>query len=244
MKAVRFAEVVRQSGRPRVHALWVAPADDPEFARARRTDRVMTITHPAGGKADVGYVGFEPARRPRTEYLVFPKSLRAFDGQRVIGVKFDLVEQPPMVSPAPQERWAVSRARRHHAAATGGPAALARSPTPTTPGSPRERDGGGAAGSAPPAAPMPPAKRKRWQPESRRLTHAIARPPAAETPKTRRVPKSADRRRTRTAATRRPAETTGSPEESLRDAAKAALAEMRAGDNEAAFRRLEKAVAL
>ncbi len=40
-------------------------------------------------KADRGKVGFEPGRA--RQFLIFPKSLRAFAGHTVVGVKYDLL---------------------------------------------------------------------------------------------------------------------------------------------------------
>lgn len=40
-------------------------------------------------KADRGEVGFEPGRA--RQFLIFPKSLRAFAGRTVVGVKYDLI---------------------------------------------------------------------------------------------------------------------------------------------------------
>jgi hypothetical protein len=94
LKTVRFSQIVAAAGRPRAHTLWVAPDRDPEFKRARAAHRVMTIAHLAG-RTDAGIVGFDP-KQGASEFLIFPKSLKAFEGARVVGVKFDLVEQPKL----------------------------------------------------------------------------------------------------------------------------------------------------
>ncbi len=50
----------------------------------------MTVSQePVGTKADRGEVGFEPGRARQS--LIFPKSLRAFGGHTVVGVKYDLL---------------------------------------------------------------------------------------------------------------------------------------------------------
>lgn len=98
-KTVRFTQVVERSGRPHVHTLWLPPEKDPEFKRARDAHRVMTIEQtPGGGRADIGMVGFDPRQDHGGQFLIFPKSLKPFEGARVVGVKFDLVEQPKLTA--------------------------------------------------------------------------------------------------------------------------------------------------
>ena len=98
-KTVRFTQVVERSGRPRVHTLWLPPDEDPEFKRARHAHRVMTVEQsPGGGKADFGRVGFDEKHEHGGQFLIFPKSLKSFEGARVVGLKFDLVEQPKLAS--------------------------------------------------------------------------------------------------------------------------------------------------
>lgn len=94
-KTVRFTQVVERSGQPHVHTLWMAPEKDAELQRAVAAHRVLTIGRgAAGGNTDVGVVGFDRARQGDAQFLIFPKSLQRFDGAKVVGVKFDLVEQP------------------------------------------------------------------------------------------------------------------------------------------------------
>lgn len=75
----------------------MAPDKDPQLRRAQDAHRVMTI-EPGGtsGKTDVGFVGFAPKSHPRGQYLIFAKSLKRFEGARVVGIKFDLVQQPKL----------------------------------------------------------------------------------------------------------------------------------------------------
>jgi hypothetical protein len=109
-RTVRFTQVVKRSGEPQVHTLWVAPEKDPELQRAEKANRVMTIhaSH-RGGKSDVGAVGFDPNADHGGQFLIFPKSLKPFAGARVVGIKFDLVEQPKL-SPAKVEKSFVAPA--------------------------------------------------------------------------------------------------------------------------------------
>lgn len=97
-KTVRFTSVVERSGRPHVHTLWVAPEKDPELQRALAAHRVMTLERSAGGKSEHGVIGFDPRQHTHPQLLIFPKSLKSFEGARVVGVKFDLIEQPDIVA--------------------------------------------------------------------------------------------------------------------------------------------------
>jgi len=45
-----------------------------------------------GTKADRGKVGFDPG--PNRQFLVFPKSLKRLAGAEVVGIKYDLLEEP------------------------------------------------------------------------------------------------------------------------------------------------------
>jgi hypothetical protein len=98
-KTVRFTRVVERSGRPHVHTLWLPPDKDPDFKRARDTHRVMTLQQiPGGGKADFGVIGYDAKNGSGGQFLIFPKSLKAFEGARVVGVKFDLIELPKLAA--------------------------------------------------------------------------------------------------------------------------------------------------
>jgi hypothetical protein len=109
-KTVRFTKIVERSGEPHVHTLWLPPEKDRELKRAVGTHRVMTIEPGASGNTDVGFVGFDPKRKTPAQFLIFPKSLKRFEGARVVGIKFDLVEQPKFA--AASELKAALRAGR------------------------------------------------------------------------------------------------------------------------------------
>jgi hypothetical protein len=68
--------------------------------RARKGDRVMTVESGVRGKADVGVVGFDATHRKGSQLLIFPRSLKPFAGARIVGIKFDQVEQPAPLEPA------------------------------------------------------------------------------------------------------------------------------------------------
>ena len=93
MGTVRFSKVVEAAGKPIVHVLWVDPAKDATLRKAIKAVRVMTVhQQPAAKNADYGMVGFE--KNVSGQILIFPKSIEQFSDQRVIGVKYDLIEWP------------------------------------------------------------------------------------------------------------------------------------------------------
>ncbi|HEV7867191.1 MAG TPA: hypothetical protein VGO90_05885 [Chthoniobacteraceae bacterium] len=96
MKTIRFSQVVAQSGQPEPYTLWSAPEKDQDFQAALKQQRVMTVhQETVGAKKDYGEVGFSGDHQ--STLLIFPKSLKAFAEQRVIGVKYDLLAPAPEV---------------------------------------------------------------------------------------------------------------------------------------------------
>ncbi|HVY70043.1 MAG TPA: hypothetical protein VHH73_08945 [Verrucomicrobiae bacterium] len=62
--------------------------------KAIRADRVMTLRQTVvGHRPDSGAIGFEAG--VKGQILLFPKSLRPFEGRRVIGIKYDLLKDEP-----------------------------------------------------------------------------------------------------------------------------------------------------
>ena len=53
----------------------------------------MTLYQQSGG-TDHGVVGFEQGRS--RQFLVFPKPLKSFLGQRIVGIKYELLEDTPV----------------------------------------------------------------------------------------------------------------------------------------------------
>ena len=88
VKTARFADVIDQCGEPESYTLWRSPKDDPQLKKLLASNHVMTIRN-AGG-ADFGEVGLQ--ERKGAMYLKFPKSLKRFEGKRIVGVKWDLVK--------------------------------------------------------------------------------------------------------------------------------------------------------
>jgi len=86
---MRFATVVEKAGQPDVHLMLIAPEKDSALQKAIKTNRVMMVHQPGSG-TDYGTVGFEKAAKG--QILVFPKSLKSFEGSRIVGVKYDLLD--------------------------------------------------------------------------------------------------------------------------------------------------------
>lgn len=114
MKTVRFSNVVDACGAPEPYLVLMEPAKDRFLQSAIKSNRVMTIFQDAvGNRADRGVVGFESGET--RQFLIFPKSLRAFAGKTVVGIKYELWEikevpksrragpvHPPKKTPQPQ----------------------------------------------------------------------------------------------------------------------------------------------
>jgi len=86
----RFAAVVEACGAPQVYIPWTSPKEDRRFQSQIRHARVMTIQS-SGTGSDFGCVGL--IERKGARYLVFPKSLKRFADQRIVGIKWELVRK-------------------------------------------------------------------------------------------------------------------------------------------------------
>ena len=105
MDTARFSKVIEACGKPDIHLLLVDPATDKTLQAAVRSNRVMTIyQEPGNKKSDHGVIGFEEGKS--RQFLVFPKTLEPFVGQRIVGIKYDLLESEP----APKKEAPVKRA--------------------------------------------------------------------------------------------------------------------------------------
>jgi hypothetical protein len=92
MSTIRFRELVKTSGKPATKSLWTDPKRDRQFSKAVEQKRVLTILPgPGSHKKEFGQIGFR--RLPHANYLVFPRPLPS-EGSKVIGIKYDLVEEP------------------------------------------------------------------------------------------------------------------------------------------------------
>lgn len=96
MKTVRFSQVVEKCGKPEVY-LPLSKAD-PALKKAVAAHKVMTLlseTH--GSKNDYGEVGFR--EKAHGQFLIFPRSLKPFEGMRVVGIKYSLLKGAEEPSP-------------------------------------------------------------------------------------------------------------------------------------------------
>ncbi|MDB6167429.1 MAG: hypothetical protein JWM88_293 [Verrucomicrobia bacterium] len=98
-KTVRFAAVVTKGGPPTTYLLWSDPRKDAKFRRAVAEHQVMTVHREVRGPhKDHGEVGYQPDRHAL--FLLFPKSLRRFEGKRVVGIDYDLLTHETASAPA------------------------------------------------------------------------------------------------------------------------------------------------
>jgi hypothetical protein len=156
LPTARFTAVVGQCGRPTVHLTLRNPARDPELQKLERQARVMTLHHAGhAGGADHGSIGIETG--PNLQLLVFPRSLRRFARRRIVGIRYDLLDEDlrvtvPGAAPARQSRTASKQ-----------PARLPRAIPPPAP----------APAPTPPAAPLPPLTLPEVLREVRRIDHLL-----------------------------------------------------------------------
>ena len=89
VKTARFAAVVEKCGTPEVYTLWQKPPADRKLQSLIKKHRIMTI-QPSEAGTDFGVVEF--CERKGARYLVFPKSLKLFAQQRIVGINWELVK--------------------------------------------------------------------------------------------------------------------------------------------------------
>jgi hypothetical protein len=90
-KRLRFGDLVRDSGRPKVVTLWTKPQQNRTLTEAAKQNRVLTVIQEPG-KRDYGMIGFEP--KPGALFLIFPRPLPREQNARVVGINYQLVEEP------------------------------------------------------------------------------------------------------------------------------------------------------
>jgi hypothetical protein len=102
-KQVRFAKLVEAGGTPKTYLPFGDIEKDTTFMRAVKEHRVVTIKQePTSKQKDFGVVDF--LKEKYVTYLVFPKSIDQFSGQRVVGIKYDLLASAEVVAfGAPQK---------------------------------------------------------------------------------------------------------------------------------------------
>jgi hypothetical protein len=89
VKTARFAQVVEKAGRPEVYTLWQKPAQDRHLQSEIKNNRVMTVQKSESG-TEFGVVGFK--EKKGASYLIFPKSLKRFENERIIGINWDVIK--------------------------------------------------------------------------------------------------------------------------------------------------------
>ncbi len=89
-KTARFSKVVENSGKPQVYTLWQKPSADRHFQAQMKKNHLMTILKSETG-TDFGIVGLKESTEAR--YLIFPKSLKTFAENRIIGIDWALVRE-------------------------------------------------------------------------------------------------------------------------------------------------------
>jgi hypothetical protein len=100
MQTVRFTRVVEKSGPPEVYLLFTKPEDDADFQKALKANRILTVHTAAGtSNTDYGLPGY--SGNAHAQILIFPRSLKAFEGRRVVGIKYDLLHEEPATSKHP-----------------------------------------------------------------------------------------------------------------------------------------------
>ena len=74
-----------------MHLPFSDPEKDKDFMRAAKEERVVTVKQdPTSKQKDFGIVGF--LKEKFATYLVFSRSLGEYSGQRVVGIKYDLLK--------------------------------------------------------------------------------------------------------------------------------------------------------
>jgi len=89
VKTTRFTIIVEKCGRPEIYTLWQKPKADRHFQSLLKNNRVMTV-RPMESGTDFGEVGFHLKNGAR--FLAFPKSLKRFEGDRIVGIDWALVQ--------------------------------------------------------------------------------------------------------------------------------------------------------
>ena len=89
-KTSRFSQVIENCGKPQVYTLWQKPSGDRHLQAQIKNNRVMTILKSESG-TEFGIVGFKESREAR--YLIFPRSLKRFADERIIGINWALASE-------------------------------------------------------------------------------------------------------------------------------------------------------
>jgi hypothetical protein len=97
-RKIRFGELVEKAGRPRATTLWVDPRKDRAFSQAIEQNRILTVVQePTTKHKDFGLIGYR--QEPHATYLIFPRPLPRDGDSRVVGIKYDLVDEAAVGAP-------------------------------------------------------------------------------------------------------------------------------------------------
>ena len=119
VKQVRFGKIVEAGGKPEAYLAFSDPDKDPSFMRAAKESRVVTIKQePTSKRKDFGIVGY--VKEKYATYLIFPKSLQEFSGQRVIGIDYSILQSADVrvggKVPAPRKKPEAKKEKTRSAA--------------------------------------------------------------------------------------------------------------------------------
>jgi len=136
VKQARFGKIVEAGGKPEAYLAFSDPDKDPSFMRAAKESRVVTIKQePTSTRKDFGVVGY--VKEKYATYLIFPKSLREFSGQRVIGIDYSILQSADVrvggKVPAPRKKPEPKKAKKTTAAAISKPEPPQPAPKPEKP---------------------------------------------------------------------------------------------------------------
>ena len=114
MKTARFETIVQKKGTPETYLAFSDPAKDRGFQAAIKSGRVMTVFQDGvGQRSDHGEIGYYPGHS--RQFLIFPKSLKAYAGGKVVGIKYELLDN------SEGDSRPVTKTTSTPASKTGGP---------------------------------------------------------------------------------------------------------------------------
>jgi hypothetical protein len=91
----RFASLAKKFGGPYAATLWSDPKSDPDFSKAIKQNRVVTIvSENVGSRKDYGKIGYHPGAN--ASFLIFPKTLPKDDDSRIVGIQYDVLAPEPV----------------------------------------------------------------------------------------------------------------------------------------------------
>jgi hypothetical protein len=91
----RFNSLAKKFGMPYATTLWTDPKADPEFSKAIRQNRVVTVfSENVGSRKDYGKIGYHPGTN--SSFLIFPKPLPKGDDAKIVGIQYDDLASEPL----------------------------------------------------------------------------------------------------------------------------------------------------